>query len=568
MWAFVAEVRPPEALEPDGASLLEIAAGFLKKRALVQVRLVDVEQQPLPGVELRLTNAVHGDHFEEVVASGVSDEDGVVVLRDVPFGNYLTEFSDDFDIAAGTGHPGGSYFRPWLYWTLTLEKLCPGDYQVVDAGGDPVPGSLLQEHHGFTVRTDEEGRYFAPKRRCGFQELAPGPPEGPLFPEQRVFVEGDEVARLTLGELTWGEAEVRILGPDGQPIGVEATTHGHTQMEALGPGSYRVSAPTPTASITVRGEGAAVTSVRLPMDGGVHLAWMKALRPVEVSVTCSSGCPEQLYCGKQLCEGSRTHALCPCPEGDTHIYADIDTRRFRGIGAVPASADEVSFDLRVVGDITGRWTGPLPCGASTGLLSSRGRSADCSPSGAFRLQGLQEGPHDVRVYSGDQEYRTIVQMSGGDVDLGKVGPQEPPVMTVRLVADFPLEGTTLSAIPGHPRKLSEDHFEVDLPEGAETVSLMLLVWGRGGFNREVAIGDGLTWRLSAEDNLNSVPLESAPQVQESAEGWDTGGADTGLYLEDTGDTAALGFDSGYWETGDWSSSGDTDTGLWSPFWAD
>lgn len=140
------------------------------------------------------------------------------------------------------------------------------------------------------------------------------------------------------------------------------------------------------------------------------------------------------------CEGQGASWTCLCPgEGECHVVARCTDVIFdwsynsEEVARVPAEQDDLVVDLdRPIVELSGVWTGPLPCFVRARLPEAGvGSEEGCAHDGSFVLPELRAGLWELelgwRIDSFQVGFvvpprRLQLEIGEDDVDLGSVAP--------------------------------------------------------------------------------------------------------------------------------------------------
>jgi len=527
----------------DALSRALLAA--MNRTTRVRFIVMDGLEQPLGGVELRLWNE----------QGGVTDDNGVLVLEDVPLGN-------------GSGQP--EVLGPWLVregtsvgWIegveqtrlVYLEPACPGVVRLVGDDEAPFEGAAMYAHStsgpwlrpGLSrerTRTDHRGEILFPQRQCGRVTFDVDHQPSGEIPWLATTIHGDETVTLTLP--AFREGHVVIVDENERPLDVEIEEYKTFDVERIEVGLFRIRSRRTWASVVVKAPGYPAHQERIPLDGGEHLLTLLGGRDVEVTVLCDEDCPDQLRCSQNDCERvEESRFLCTCQQGDSHLSEPAGGY----FGSVPADATHHTLELRDDVTVRGQWTGSLPCHARG--EHSRYLDVACSPDGSFEIDRLRAGMNTITVRHGlEQQGSVHLDLEAGTmVDLGDIGPTDWTI-DGSIDADFPLADAQLFCSPTAQVQLESDGFFLLSSVPPETASLELKLWSpMYGLYRESfpppADSSLGTWVVRLADIDDTTPLEP-----EYGPGWgDTG--DTGGWRELGGDTGTPRWrDSGAGDSGD------------------
>ncbi len=475
------------------------------------VEAVTVGGGPAVGVPVRVAPC----DDSVFVGSGVTGENGLAELRDVPLGCLEVSVLAPWYSAGTLRHTFDADRR---VVRLVVDQECPGPYRVV-AGGEPVPevtveGSDIQRN-GMVSGFD--GQVSVLHRLCGVRNLVLTAGDGGPAASVTVHVAAPEsVVDVALPALNY--AFVRVVDSRGLPVKVDPIPGRFATWVPVDGGQYRVQARAGRVLLKARRtETGQLLRATIPLD---KLAWTIVLddelpREVRVDVLCeATDCPTQLLADGQACSGAGPYA-CTCT-GECAIQAfrmvaPAPMAVWTEVAKVQATETRIEVDLRPKARalVTGTWGGTPSCsvrvdGPVTGLRMP------CIDGLTVNLE-LEAGEWSLLVESpsGEAAAYSLWLEPGQNMDLGLIQP-EPDVIHGTVLLPTGVTDVSLSLTPLASISLADDGGVTirGLPIG-HLVNLSLLADG-GLYQTSFRIEDGFRWEVDMD---SGVPGEGVTEVR-------------------------------------------------------
>lgn len=442
IWALSpsAESPTPKTDRVETARRLRTQVGVaLKERndALV-VEVVDTTGAPAPGVTLSLEWFEFSPNGVQALKTGqtltlTSDDEGLI-REPLALGEYEVTPAGDWLPHRRSGLTVKPQTRRAA---VVLQRICPGQVQVLDREGEPYLGKV-------TVGWRDGGNVYAPldagmatlnERACGESVLRIRPMGAPrALSTWRAPINVIANETVTVWEPVPPElrfATVLVVDEAGDLLH-DAQISNFTALE---PGVFQVGGFHDDWEGQVDRPGRHPQEFRVPLDDQEHELVWRPERRVRVELLCDDP-PLILNCGGQEpttslglpCTGGPVDFDCPCPQGPasvvglyTDVIMDLPSVR-QPLDLIPAGAEQWTIDARGQrAMVSGRWTGRLPCQARLDRAGHWVAGQECGPDGSFFFEHLLPGAYELRVGFPLLGHQTVgVVLNGEDLELGDI----------------------------------------------------------------------------------------------------------------------------------------------------